>query len=79
MFQYSNAGYILLGLVIEQVVGTSYPEAVQARVFDPAGMTASGFFRLDEAVPDVATGYLPHTSPGLPRRTNVYSSATSPG
>ena len=72
-FQYSNAGYILLGLVIEQVAGTSYAEAVQARVFDPAGMTASGFFRLDEAVPDVATGYLPRTSPDSPRRTNIYS------
>jgi CubicO group peptidase (beta-lactamase class C family) len=73
MFQYSNAGYILLGLVIEQVAGTPYTEAVQARVLDPAGMTASGFFRLDEAVTDVATGYLPQTSPDLPRRTNVYS------
>ena len=72
-FQYSNAGYILLGLVIEQVAGTSYQEAVQARVFDPAGMTASGFFRLDEAVPDVATGYLALASPDLPRRTNIYS------
>ena len=64
---------ILLGLVIEQVAGTSYPEAVQSRVFDPAGMTESGFFRLDEAVPNVATGYLPLTSPGAPRRTNIYS------
>ena len=36
-------------------------------------MTASGFFRLDEAVPDVATGYLPLTAPDLPRRTNIYS------
>ena len=36
-FQYSNAGYILLGLVIEQIAGTSYPEAVQARVFDRPG------------------------------------------
>jgi CubicO group peptidase (beta-lactamase class C family) len=73
VFQYSNAGYILLGIVIEQVAGTPYPEAVQARVFEPAGMTASGFFRLDEAVPDVATGYLAPTSPDLPRRTNIYS------
>lgn len=73
LFQYSNAGYILLGLVIEQIAGTSYPEAVQARVLEPAGMTASGFFRLDEAVPNVATGYLSATSPELPRRTNIYS------
>ena len=73
LFQYSNAGYILLGLVIEQISGTLYPEAVQARVFEPAGMTASGFFRLDEAVPNVAAGYLSPTSSDLPRRTNIYS------
>ena len=36
-------------------------------------MTASGFFRLDEAVPNVATGYLPATPSTLPRRTNIYS------
>ena len=72
-FQYSNAGYILLGLVIEQLAGTSYRDAVQERVFEPAGMTASGFFRLDEAVSNVATGYLSATSPTLPRRTNIYS------
>jgi CubicO group peptidase (beta-lactamase class C family) len=73
VFQYSNAGYILLGLVIEQVAGTPYPVAVQERVFEPAGMTASGFFRLDEAVPNVAFGYLPPTAEGFPRRTNVFS------
>jgi CubicO group peptidase (beta-lactamase class C family) len=36
-------------------------------VFEPAGMTASGFFRMDEPVPDVAVGYLPSG------RSNVYS------
>ncbi len=71
-FHYSNAGYILLGLVIEQLTGTSYPAAVQARVFKPAGMTESGFFRLDEAVPNVATGYLPLVAADEPRRTNIY-------
>ena len=35
-------------------------------------MTASGFFRLDEAVPDVAVGYLPRASTDEPSRTNIY-------
>jgi CubicO group peptidase (beta-lactamase class C family) len=70
--QYSNAGFILLGIVIEQVAGRPYTEFVQERVFDRAGMTASGFFRLDEAVPDVAVGYLPRTSPEEVSRTNIY-------
>jgi CubicO group peptidase (beta-lactamase class C family) len=57
-FWYSNAGYILLGLVIEEVCGRPHAEVVQERVFDRAGMEASGFFRLDEALPDIATGYV---------------------
>jgi CubicO group peptidase (beta-lactamase class C family) len=72
-YQYSNAGYIVLGLVIEQMTGRPFTEVVQKRVFDRAGMAASGFFRLDEAVPDVALGYLPRTNPGAPWRTNIYS------
>ncbi len=71
-WQYSNAGYIVLGLVIEDVTGRPYGEVVQERVFDRAGMTASGFFRLDEVRPDVATGYLPSTGPDAPWVTNIY-------
>jgi CubicO group peptidase (beta-lactamase class C family) len=66
-FHYSNAGYVLLGLVAEEVSGLSFVDAVAQQVFRPAGMTASGFFRLDEPVPDVAVGYLPSG------RSNVYS------
>jgi CubicO group peptidase (beta-lactamase class C family) len=72
-WQYSNAGYIVLGLVIEELTGRPYTEVVQERVFDRAGMSASGFFRLDEVVPDVAVGYLPRSSPDQPWRTNIYS------
>jgi CubicO group peptidase (beta-lactamase class C family) len=71
-WQYSNAGFILLGIVIEQVADRPYIDFVQERVFDRAGMTASGFFRLDDAVPDVAVGYLPRTSPDELSRTNIY-------
>jgi CubicO group peptidase (beta-lactamase class C family) len=71
--QYSNAGYVLLGLVIEEVTGRPYTEVVTERVFEPAGMVSSGFFRLDEALPDIATGYRPPQRPGGPWRSNVYS------
>ena len=52
-WQYCNAGYIVLGLVIEELTGRPYADVVQERVFDRAGMTDSGFFRLDE----VAAGH----------------------
>lgn len=72
VYQYSNAGYVLLGLVVEEVTGEELVDAVQRCVFDPAGMSASGFFRFDEPVPDVALGYLPRASPGAPWRSNIY-------
>jgi CubicO group peptidase (beta-lactamase class C family) len=72
-WQYSNAGYILLGLVLEELAGLPYADVVQRRVFDRAGMTGSGFFGLDEVVPDVAVGYLPPAAEGLPWRSNIFS------
>jgi len=72
-FQYSNAGYLLLGLVVEEAAGTGYTEAVDARVFGPAGMGDSGFFAADEVRPDVAVGYLRPSEPGGLWRTNLFS------
>jgi CubicO group peptidase (beta-lactamase class C family) len=57
-FRYCNSGYVVLGLVIEEVSGLSYVDAIAREVLGPAGMDRSGFFRSDEPVPDVAVGYL---------------------
>ena len=72
-WRYSNAGYVLLGLVIEELAGKPYIDVIAERVFEPAGMAASGFFPLDEVRPDLAVGYLPPAEPGGPWRTNIYS------
>jgi CubicO group peptidase (beta-lactamase class C family) len=71
-WQYSNAGFVLLGLVIEEASGRPYTDFVQERIFDRAGMRSSGFFRLDEARPDVAIGYLPQPSPDAIWTSNIY-------
>lgn len=71
-FHYSNAGYVLLGQVLEEATGQPVCEAIADRAMTPAGMEDSGYFRLDEAHPDVAVGYLP-PEPGGPWRTNVFS------
>jgi D-alanyl-D-alanine carboxypeptidase len=42
--EYSNSGFLLLGLMIEQVSGKSYVDYLQQFVFEPAGMTGSGLF-----------------------------------
>lgn len=57
--RYSNASYILLGLVLEQITGLPYPEIIRQRVLVPAGMVNSGFWGLDEVVEGVAEGYFP--------------------
>ena len=53
-FQYSNAGYIVLGLLLEEVAGKPYAEVIEETVFAAAGMDRSGFFAFDEVHEDVA-------------------------
>jgi CubicO group peptidase (beta-lactamase class C family) len=56
-WNYSNAGYALLGRVIENVSGENYFDYIQRHVFTPAHMDASGFDSLDEITPKLSVGY----------------------
>ncbi|HEX2123754.1 MAG TPA: serine hydrolase domain-containing protein [Thermoanaerobaculia bacterium] len=56
--RYSNAGYIVLGLVVEQLSGMSYYDYVRARVFAPAGMSDTDSYPVDAKTPKRATGYV---------------------
>jgi len=56
-WSYSNAGYVLLGRIIENVSHEGYCDYIQRHVFAPAGMRDSGFDRLDEVTPKLAVGY----------------------
>ena len=42
-FQYSNVGYSIAGVVLEHLSGMSWEEFLTARIFQPLGMTRSGF------------------------------------
>ena len=48
---YANANYVLAGLVVERASGMSYADYVQARIFDPLGMTHS-YVSLETAAAD---------------------------
>ena len=42
-YEYSNVGYSLLAAIIEQVSGVSYDEYTRTHLFEPAGMTGTGY------------------------------------
>src|SRR5690606_12934115 len=71
--------FVLAGLALEAVTGTTYRDHVREHVFARAGMDRSGFFRMDEAEPDVAEGWEPvradAADPGRVTgwRQNIYS------
>ena len=56
-FEYSNYGFIMLGVLIEAVSGTSYYDYVRDNVFRPAGMTATDSLPESVKVPHRAVGY----------------------
>ena len=56
--KYSNTGYYLLGLVIENVSGQSYGDFIASRIFRPLGMTTARLNHAFELIPNRATGYL---------------------
>lgn len=52
--RYCNAGFVLLGLMIERATGGTYRDYVTEHVFARAGMARSGFFSMDVVTPDIA-------------------------
>lgn len=58
-FEYNNAGYILLGMVLEKAMGLSYDEVIRRGIFQRAGMNHSDFIPLTRVAGDLAEGYIP--------------------
>jgi len=55
--RYSNAGYIVLGLLVERLSGEDYYEYVRRHVFEPAGMTRTATWTVDSLPTNTARGY----------------------
>ena len=70
-FHYNNAGYIVLGLVIEQASGQAFSDYVERFIFNKAVMRDSGYFEMDALPKNAAIGYIEKPNGGY--KTNVYS------
>lgn len=56
-FSYSNTGYNLLELLIEEVTGKDFSEYMQADILNPLGMKGSSFVWSDKYYTEVPMGY----------------------
>lgn len=53
-YLYSNAGFVLLGAVIEQISGESFYDYVERHIFKPAGMATALYAEADAEIARVA-------------------------
>lgn len=70
-FHYNNAGYILLGLIVEELTGLEFTEYIDKNIFLPCEMKNSGYFSMDQLPKNTALGYIDEENGAW--RTNVYS------
>ncbi len=56
---YSNAGYLLVGAIIEKVTGLSLAQVAAAELFEPLGLRHTAFDQAAEIVPGRVSGYTP--------------------
>jgi len=55
--RYSNAGYIVLGLLVERLSGENYYDYVRRHIYEPAGLTRTGSWAVDSLPTNTAVGY----------------------
>lgn len=70
-FHYNNAGFIILGLIVEQHTGRAFADYVEEYIFERCGMTDSGYFVTDQLPRNTALGYQDHEDGSW--RTNIFS------
>ena len=56
-WQYSNTGYVLLGILIRRATGTFYGDLLERRIFRPLGMASTRIISEADIVPHRSSGY----------------------
>jgi CubicO group peptidase (beta-lactamase class C family) len=72
---YSNAGYVVLGAIIEAVSGDAYYDYVREHIHRPAGMGRTDSYRRTDHVPNLAVGYTFQGPGGMPLSTRQRNDA----
>ncbi len=75
-FHYSNPGFDLLELLVEDVTGEGFDDHMRREVLDPLGMDSSSFSWNDDSAVSLASG---HDTGGQVVAPYVYASAASGG
>ncbi|NOU59910.1 serine hydrolase domain-containing protein [Marinifilum caeruleilacunae] len=65
---YSNQGYALLGLIVEEVSGFAFDEYVRQKILKPLEMNFSGFKRQTELKENYVTSYLQKNGQLIPHK-----------
>ena len=78
-WEYSNYGFLLLGVIVERVSRQGYYDYIRDHVFAPAGMTGSGSEPEDVAVPGRAKGYMRQKGAWVPNTDTLPYRGTSAG
>lgn len=56
-YSYSNIGFGILGFSLERAAGVPFMDQVEARIFEPLGMTSSTFIIDDRLQPSLSVGH----------------------
>jgi CubicO group peptidase (beta-lactamase class C family) len=57
IYSYCNAGYVILGRIIEKVTRKTFEQNLKERIFEPLAMGNSGYDRNRYVIPKRASGY----------------------
>ncbi len=79
--RYNGAGFMLLGMMIEKLIGLSYFDYVRQNIFSRAEMKDTDFLCLDDVSPSVAEGYIPVEDKNkqvIGWKRNIYSTTAGP-
>jgi len=79
-YRYSNSGYAVLAMIIEEMANTSFAEFLDERIFEPSGMANTvAFVDGVNTVPDRAYGYTVTDGVVEPSDQSLYSAVLGDG